>query len=309
MLSLVLATTLVAPMVVAYVPNWVENMPAYAASIDYAKLTHINVAFENPSDDDGNLSYNTVDDVLVKTAHAHGVKVLVSIGGGGASGDKELLKRYFYLLSPSKRPGFVAKIADYLDKRSFDGIDIDIEGPSINGDYGLFIQELGRALKSKGKLLTAALSKGYGGENVPETCFASFDFVNIMAYDGTGPWAPNQPGQHSSMEFTKDNVEYWLKRGLPKSKTVLGVPFYGYGFGKDAGGDEWSYAKILAKYPGAEKVDQIGETIWYNGIPTMKAKGKYVVDQGLAGAMIWSLNSDVAGDKSLLKALYLGLHP
>ena len=46
------------------------------------------------------------------------------------------------------------------------------------------------------------------------------------------PGIPNAPGQHSSMEFTKSNVEYWLKRGLPASKTVLGVPFYGYGFGK-----------------------------------------------------------------------------
>lgn len=309
MLTLALATTLVQPLVVAYVPNWVDDMPTFAAGIDYAKITHINVAFENPKDDDGNLSFNPVDDEVVKKAHERGVKVLVSIGGGGASGDKELLKRYFYLLSPSKRPGFVKKISAYLDEHHFDGLDVDIEGPSINGDYGFFIIQLGLELKPKGKLLTAALSKGYGGENVPGSCFPAFDFVNIMAYDGAGPWAPNSPGQHSSMEFTKDNVEYWLKRGLPKSKAVLGVPFYGYGFGKDAGGDEWSYARILSKYPGAEKVDQIGETIWYNGIPTIKAKGKYVVDQGLAGAMIWSLNSDVPGEKSLLSALYAGLHP
>jgi len=34
------------PKVVAYVPNWIE-LAAFAETIDYAKLTHNNVAFEN----------------------------------------------------------------------------------------------------------------------------------------------------------------------------------------------------------------------------------------------------------------------
>jgi chitinase len=194
-------------------------------------------------------------------------------------------------------------------KHNFDGLDVDIEGPSINKDYGAFIADLSKAFKPKGKLLTAALSKGYGGDNVPSSVFSDFDFVSVMAYDGTGPWAPNRPGQHSSMEFARDNVDYWIKRGLPKSKTVLGVPFYGYGFGEAAMGDEWSYKKILAAYPGAEKVDQIGNTIYYNGIPTIKAKAKYVLDEGLAGVMIWSLNSDQKGPNSLLDALHTVLQP
>ena len=301
-------TMMTKPLVVAYVPNW-GDLAAFAETIDYAKLSHIDLAFENPTDDGGHLSYNASNDVLIGKAHAKGVKVLVSIGGGGASGDKELLKRYFYLLSPSKRPGFVANLAAYVVEHDLDGIDVDLEGPSINGDYGAFVRELSAALKKDGKILTAALSQGYGGDQVPSEALNTFDFVNVMAYDGTGPWAPDRPGQHSSLEFAKGNVGYWLKRGLAKEKVVLGVPFYGYGFGKDAKGDEWSYAKILAAYPGAEKVDQIGDTVWYNGIPTMRAKGRYVVEQGFAGAMIWSLNSDVKGDKSLLKALYESLNP
>ncbi|RYD68205.1 MAG: hypothetical protein EOP84_30080 [Verrucomicrobiaceae bacterium] len=303
MVAAVLATMLVRPLVVAYVPNWVEDLPAYAGTIDYAKVTHINVAFENPMDDDGNLSANPANDVLVEKAHAKGVKVLISIGGGGASGDKELLKRYFYLLSPSKRTGFVTKLADYVAKHNYDGLDVDIEGPSINGDYGPFIADLAKALKPKGKLLTSALSRGYGGDQVPSETLRVFDFINVMAYDGTGPWAPDRPGQHSSMELAKEAIKYFVDHGLSKEKAVLGVPFYGYGFGPDAKGDEWSFAKILAAYPGAEKVDQIGNTIYYNGIPTIEAKAKYVLDEGLGGVMIWSLNSDAKGENSLLEAL------
>lgn len=307
-LATMLATTQARPLVVAYVPNW-GDLAAFAETIDYAKITHIDVAFENPVDDEGNLSFEIKNEALVKKAHEKGVKVLISIGGGLASGNKELLKRYFYLLSPSKRAGFVQKLAEYVEKHDFDGLDVDIEGPSINGDYGAFVTDLAKALKPKGKLLTAALSKGYGGDQVPTEALKAFDFVNVMAYDGTGPWAPDRPGQHSSMELAKDAVAYWALRGLPKSKTVLGVPFYGYGFGKDAKGDEWSYAKILAAYPGAEAKDQVGETIWYNGIPTIRAKAKYILDEGLAGVMIWSLDSDALGDKSLLAALDRVLRP
>jgi GH18 family chitinase len=138
-------------------------------------------------------------------------------------------------------------------------------------------------LRAKGKLLTGALSKGYGGDHVPDSVFEHFDFVNIMAYDGTGPWNPKAPGQHSSLEFAKDNVAYWLKRGLPKSKAVLGVPFYGYGFGAAFRKRDYPYAAIVADFPGAENADEAGDTIYYNGLPTIRAKAAYVKEQGLGG--------------------------
>jgi chitinase len=217
--------------VVAYVPNWV-NLDAFTKTIDYAKIAHINIAFENPINDLGDLSFHKKNEVLIAKARANNVKVLVSIGGGSASGNKKLQARYFDLLSEPKRAAFSKRLASYVEDHGFDGLDVDIEGPSINKDYGAFIHDLSAALKSRHKLLTAALSQGYGGKNVPDSVFEHFDFVNVMAYDGAGSWNPNAPGQHSSMEFTKRNVEYWLKRGLPASKTILGVPFYGYGFGK-----------------------------------------------------------------------------
>ena len=289
--------------VVAYGPNWVD-LDTLAATIDYGKVTHINIAFENPTNAEGDLSFSRKNDVLIAKAHANKVKVLVSIGGGSASGDKALLARYFDLLSDAKRAGFAAKLADYVSLHEFDGLDVDIEGPSINQDYGAFIHELAMALKPKGKLLTAALSKGYGASKVPDSVFEHFDFVNIMAYDGAGYWDPNSPGQHSSLEFAKSNVTYWLGRGLPKSKAVLGVPFYGYGFGEAFRKRDYSYSAIVAAFPGAENSDQAGNTIWYNGIPTIKAKTRYVVEQGLGGVMIWSLDYDVKGERSLLSAIH-----
>ena len=305
--------TLAAPLlaqrkVVAYVPNWID-LKTFAETIDYAKLTHINIAFENPVNAEGDLSFNAGNTALIAKARANRVKVLISIGGGGASGDKALQARYFDLLSEPKRAGFAARLAEYLTAHDFDGLDVDIEGPSINEDYGPFIKELAGVLKPRGKLLTAALSQGYGGGKVPAAVLAHLDFINIMAYDGAGYWQPDAPGQHSSLAFAKQQVAWWLDRGVPKAKAVLGVPFYGYGFGKAFKKRDYPYSTILASYPGAEKLDQAGETIWYNGIPTIKAKSQLVVDEDLAGVMIWSLDSDVKGPHSLLTAIHETLQP
>ena len=102
--------------VVAYVPNWVD-LQSFAETIDYARITHINIAFENPTNDAGDLSFNRRDDFLIAKARANDVKVLVSIGGGSASGNKTLKARYFELMSEPKRVGFAAKLAAYAGSR------------------------------------------------------------------------------------------------------------------------------------------------------------------------------------------------
>ena len=294
------------PKVVAYVPNWID-LKVFAPQIDYAKLTHINIAFENPVDANGALSFHAEDELLITQAHAHGVKILVSIGGGSASEDKTMRARYFDLISAAKRAAFVSQLAAYVSAHDFDGLDVDLEGPAINRDYGAFIQELAAALKSKQKLLTAALSQGYGGKDVPDAALARFDFINVMAYDATGPWRPKKPGPHSSLEFAQSNVDYWLQRGLSKAQLVLGVPFYGWGFGKAFREQEYRYADLLKTHPTAISTDQVGDTIWFNSIPTVQAKASLVRDQGLGGMMIWSLNSDAPGENSLLSAIHAAL--
>ena len=230
-LAVCLAAAPVRPFVVAYVPNW-NDLAAFTETIDFSKLTHIDVAFENPTDDVGDLSFNEIEKGLIAKAHANHVKILVSIGGGAASGDKVLVKRYFDLQTDAKRADFISRLSAYVTAHQFDGLDLDLEGPSVGPDYGAFVADLSKELLPKGLLLTAAVSQGYGGDKIPDSVFDKFSFLNVMAYDGSGPWQPNRPGPHSSMEYTKGNLQYWLGRGLPKSKAVLGVPFYGYGFGK-----------------------------------------------------------------------------
>ena len=123
--------------VVAYVPNRVD-LRTFAESIDCSKITHINIAFENPTNEEGDLSFNAKDEFLIAKARVNQVKILVSIGGGSAATNKRLQERYFGLIGEGKRAGFAAKLADYFSNHNLDGLDVDIEGPSINKDYGEF---------------------------------------------------------------------------------------------------------------------------------------------------------------------------
>lgn len=285
--------------VIAYIPNWID-LNAFSSTIQYSKLTHINIAFENP-DANGYLSFNSGSNTIINAAHGQGIKVFVSLGGGSVSEGGAIRDNYFNLITPGNRTAFIQKLYDYVVAHNFDGIDVDLEGPAINGDYGGFVIALAAKLHANGKLISAALSEGYGGANVPSSTFAAYDWINIMAYDATGPWAPGSPGQHSPYSMAVNQFNYWTGRGLPASKAIIGLPFYGYGFGASAN-QGISYANIVAQYPGAENQDQVGNTIYYNGIPTIKAKTTFAI-QNAGGVMIWELSQDATGSKSLLTAV------
>jgi chitinase len=285
--------------VIAYIPNWID-LNSFSSTIQYSKLTHINIAFENP-DANGYLSFNSGSNAIINAAHAQNVKVFVSLGGGAISEGGAIRDNYFNLITPGNRTAFIQKIYDYVIAHNFDGVDVDLEGPAINGDYGGFVIALANKLHSGGKQITAALSEGYGGANVPVSTFAAYDWINIMAYDATGPWNPSNPGPHSPYSMAVNQFNYWTGRGLPASKAIIGLPFYGYGFGA-AANQGISFANIVAQYPGSENQDQVGNTIYYNGIPTIKAKTTFAI-QNAGGVMIWELSQDATGSKSLLTAI------
>jgi chitinase len=267
-----------------------------AAQIDYSRVTHINIAFINP-DSLGSFAplpgLKAFDDSL----HGLNVKVLASIGGGLAP------TYYASLLNDENRSVFIQKLSQLTTLYDLDGIDVDLEGERIDGNYESFITSLSAALKSKGKLLTAAVATVYK-ERYTDSALAAFDFINIMSYDKTGPWRPDKPGQHAPYQMAVDDIDYWANtKGIAKDKLNLGIPFYGYGFGPDAP-ESMSFGKIVSTYPGSENKDEVdlsgGGIVYYNGISTIKSKTELAL-QHTGGIMIWQLLQDAQGDQSLLK--------
>jgi GH18 family chitinase len=81
--------------------------------------------------------------------------------------------------------------------------------------------------------MTAAIAVFYK-DALSDKALAQYDFVNIMSYDHTGPWRPQKPGPHSTYQDAVAALDYFgTTRKIPRDKMVLGVPFYGYGFGPE----------------------------------------------------------------------------
>jgi chitinase len=308
--------------VIGYIASFTD-MKSTIDKTDLSRLTHINLSFTNPDArgklvDNGTMTCmpgRTAGNVsaadvryVINKAHAAGVKVLASVAGGvipACSGNWETL------LQPENRQAMVDNLITFMEEFELDGIDIDIEGALLTnidnaGNYTPFIQSLSAQLVARQKLLTCATASYVGGM-IPVSSIPYFDFVNIMSYDAIGPsWGP-AGAEHSTYAMAVNNVNLWKDRGLTKEQLVVGVPFYGYGFGSYK--SDYTYANILAEYGfDAATKDLIGEAcagcsyITYNSASTILAKTKLALEQG-SGIMIWELSQDAAGEDSLLKVI------
>jgi GH18 family chitinase len=282
--------------VVGYVP--LGRVPPDLSKISFQRLTHVNIAFINP-DSTGNLRVPLGFDSLIQKAHEFNVKVLASIGGGSHN------PYYSRLLSDSNRKAFIGQLIHLVTDHNLDGLDVDLENDNIDKNYEPFITGLAAELKPMNKLLTAALAT-WNAHLISDVALKNFDFINVMSYDQTGPWRPNQPGPHSTYEKAEEDLNYWTDtRGISKAKLSLGVPFYGYCFGTKYG-ESMSYKNIIATFPGSDQRDEVapegGGMIYYNGLPTMKSKTALALKKA-GGVMIWQILHDAEGDKSLLAAI------
>lgn len=313
------------PVVVGYLAAF-KGLDLSIERTDVASFTHFNLAFANPDaggafirdgqmtcmgDQYGaNLSVAALRATVARLQEA-GAKVLISTAGGlipGCSGD------WAALLAPDRRAATVAALTDLADTIGLDGVDIDIEGELLTaidraGDYTPFIAALSDAMKARGKLLTCATAS-YEGGMIPVRSISYFDLVNVMSYDAIGPsWG--QPGvEHSSLAMAKRDLDLWLARGVARERLILGVPFYGYGFGGAQA--NWSYRDLVATYDEqVTKSDVIGDLcsgcryITHNGPATIAAKARLAAEKA-GGVMVWELSQD-SDDHALTQAIRRGL--
>lgn len=232
-----------------YWPNWVSSeLPP--ESIDWTKYDIMCYAFAVPGSD-ASLTIESWDASLLKrmvtSAHAKNKKVLLSLGGWGQSSGFSPS-----VASDTMRAKFVKSIRAVYDKYSLDGIDLDWEYPnsanagtyssSDTANFQTFLQALRAGLPS-GALITAAVAQApwiaSTGNSVASVARAAgaLDYIMIMNYDvwgsssTPGPNAPlgnlcgnsTQPGASAAAA-----VKQWAAAGMPRSKMLLGSPFYGY---------------------------------------------------------------------------------
>ena len=306
--------------VVAYVTSWSGVMP------DPFTMTNINYAFGHVND--------TFDGVKIdnpeRLRHIAELKrenpkleVQLAIGGWGSGGFSEMAA------DPKLRKEFAQDCKRIVKEYGLDGIDIDWEYPGSSAagissspddkeNFTLLMKDLRKAL-GKGKLLTMASIASAAFVDFPAV-MKYLDFVNVMAYDLASAPKHHSPLHSSEImgrKSAESSVKAHLDAGVPASKLVLGIPFYGRG--SDPYGALTYYRSIKVPEGYTEQwdseacapyiADSDGKLVLgYENPKSIALKCDFIREKGLLGAMYWDYAGDnAAGD--LRKAVADGIMP
>jgi chitinase len=286
------------------------------------------------------------------------LKLMIAVGGWTGSG-----RFSDVALTEDSRRAFVESAMDVVIRRSpglFDGIDVDWEYPVGGGlptnaarpeDYQnctLLLQALRKALDAEGErsgrqyLLSIATIAGPSAPRHFDLVNVAriVDWFNVMTYDfhsGSKIAHFNAPLYTATGDptpgYTVDStVQRYLAAGVPRSKIVVGLPFYGRVYGgvgatndglfQPAPGpvpDEWrtgtDYRAIVRRnveslgfrrimHPEARVPflfnPTTGTWITYDDSASVAEKAAYARAQGLGGVMAWEIGGD---DGTLIRAI------
>lgn len=288
------------------------------------------------------------------------LKVVISLGGWGGSGG------FSSASEPGHMKEFVRSCVDLFirghfsnaitQEGVFDGIDLDWEYPVDGGvqpgkpqdreNFTALVAEFRRQLDEvrPGLLLTAALPaepEYYRNFDLPQIS-RYLDYISIMAYDlhwnsekitnfhSALYHAPADPSVSPlNLRFGDFAVRGFLAAGVPPSKIILGVPFYGKGWSgvphKNHGlyqtavspaQDGGSFHDLNALPEDADRQyykDAGTCSVWYKNVfwtydcvQAMRQKAKYARGKKLGGMMFWELSEDT-DTLELLRTLQKGL--
>ena len=291
--------------VVAYVTSWSEVMPdpQYMTHINYA-FGHVNESFNGVKIDNEERLRQIVDLRKQKPE----LKVLLSIGGWGSGRFSEMAANDEY------RRAFAADCDRVVKEFALDGIDIDWEYPTSSmanissspddtENFTLLMQDIRAAIGNEKELTLATVASARYIDF--KAILPSVDFVNIMASDMAS--APKHhsalyPSGHSG-DITSDGaVTAHLKAGVPPSKLVMGMPFYG------RGGDGYPSFQDYNKVGNTdtqytEKWDEVAQVPYladkndtlvfgFENPRSLAIKCQYILDKDLLGGMYWDYSGD-----------------
>ena len=270
------------------------------------------------------------------------LKTLISVGGWTWS------ERFSDVaLTEQSRIIFAESLLQFILKYGFDGVDLDWEYPVGGGEsdninrredkqnFTLLLKEIKETFDAESAksgrryLLTIAggAGKWYAANTELKFIHQYVDYIQLMTYDLHGSWDPstglNAPlyrDPHSGFYSdwsVQDTVQMYLNNGVPASKLIMGIPFYGRVYNQvqpmrnglyqrfSGGGSAISYAELQEKYINKNKFTRYwspdskvpwlfngSQFISYDDVESIRYKTSFIKSIGLGGSMMWELSQD-----------------
>lgn len=234
----------------------------------------------------------------------------------------------------------------------FDGIDVDWEYPNACGltcdssgpqAFNNVVTALRNKFGSKALVTAAITADGSNGGKIDAADYATaaqkLDWIMPMTYDYFGAFNPQGPtAPHSPLTSysgipqagfnSADAVAKLKAKGIPSSKILLGIGFYGRGWngvsqtapgGSATGPAPGTYEQGIEDYKvlknrcpatgtvGGTAYAKCGSEWWsYDTPSTIAGKMSWAKSQGLGGAFFWELSGDTSNGE-LITAISNGL--
>ncbi len=320
-------------------------------------LTHLNYAFLNIRDGQVVIEHPAVDTANFQRlsglkARNPNLKILAAVGGWSWSNNFSDAA-----LTDSSRQRFASSAMAILRQWHLDGLDIDWEYPGMRGDgnvfrpadrdnYTLLLRDLRTAMNQLSRetgihyQLTTAV--GAFSEFIQKTAMKEVqryvDYIHLMTYD----YGNGRSGHHTNLYASQNDaagnsadkaVRNFIAAGVPASKLVLGIAFYGKtGIVDSALNNGWNRQYVSRAYAGGYGFicDSIlsnpgflyywdnqakapylfnsstRQFITYDDERSVMEKCRYAKKEKLAGVFFWEYLEDPAGN--LLRSINNTLH-
>ena len=320
---------------------WYSDSEFTIYDIDSKLFTHLICAFADVNSSSFELSisfsnehyFSTFTDTVKQKNPS--ITTLLSIGGGLA--DYSVLSQM--VSNSSHRKSFIDSSIKLARLNGFQGLDLCWVSANTSSDMtnmGILFKEWQNATSSEARnssqaelILTAAV---HYSPDVEDTSFpvdsirSYLDWIHVMAYDYYMPQSVNITGAQAALFDPSSNVntdlgiKAWIGKGIPSSKLVLALPYYGYAWtlvnpkenriGAPASGpaisEDGSMAykaiKVYIERNNAEVMYNdtyvvnycsVGSTwIGFDDVEVVKVKVSYAQEKKLLGYVAWHIAND-----------------